>query len=733
MADHVIDRTPERKDEEVLEELRERYDYATAEWQDIREEGRTDMRYVSGDPWDPKAKKAREGRPCLVLDELQQYFNQTINDVRVNPLGIKFSPRGTGGDDRGARFYQDKTREIEYRSKASLAYVTAFENAVQRSYGFLRLLTKYAGDRTFDQDVWIQACPNPDNILPDPDAQRPDGIDQQYCFVEEDWDYRRFKRTFPKAQLKGFSGEFHKQAPSWVREHSVRVAEYWTIDYEQRTLLLFGDRQAPTVAFEDELRERPKAILDQRVVDIPRVHQYWTNGVELLTRPGQAKRTLWPGKYIPIVWCLGKVLYVDEGAGARRVILSMTRLARDPYMLYCYYRSRESELVGLSPLVPYFAAKGTLDTVNKQALADSPYKAIPVVEYEPVVDTAPGVVLPPPQQIRWEPPIQALEVGAEGARRAIQAAMGVSPMPTIAQRHNQKSGRALEQIEATEQKGSFHFVDHYRDMVEATGVLVEDLMDKVYDSARDVGVRKADDTAEIVRINDPHAEDPIDTKGEYAVTVSAGPSFESERREAADFAESLMQIPAAAARVMDLIVKLRNLGPIGDQIAERLTPPEFRQAGKDGKPDAGQLARSLAEAQQQLQQLQQAAAQMQQQLALETAKQNSQIRIAQIKAQSDKETAIELQRMKDASAIAVAKINALAKGVAIDQQAEDEAIALAQAHAHEAMENELDRQHEVGMATLGHQQSLDQAAAGVQGQMALAAAQPQEGAASTPS
>ena len=37
--------------------------------------------------------------------------------------------------------------------------------------------------------------------------------------------------------------------------------------------------------------------------------------------------------------------------GPQRIIMSMTRLARDPYMLLCYIRSCQMELVGMTPKV----------------------------------------------------------------------------------------------------------------------------------------------------------------------------------------------------------------------------------------------------------------------------------------------------------------------------------------------------------------------------------------------
>jgi hypothetical protein len=39
--------------------------------------------------------------------------------------------------------------------------------------------------------------------------------------------------------------------------------------------------------------------------------------------------------------------------------------------------------------------------------------------------------------------------------------MGITPLPTPAQRANQKSGVAFERIEKSERIGSFHFAAHY--------------------------------------------------------------------------------------------------------------------------------------------------------------------------------------------------------------------------------------------------------------------------------
>jgi hypothetical protein len=104
----------------LLEEINERFKYASDEWRDIQSEGAIDMRYIAGDPWDPQERRAREDacRPILSLDELNQYVNQLINEIRQHKRAIQVTPIGTGADDDSARLRADLIRQIEYRSNA---------------------------------------------------------------------------------------------------------------------------------------------------------------------------------------------------------------------------------------------------------------------------------------------------------------------------------------------------------------------------------------------------------------------------------------------------------------------------------------------------------------------------------------------------------------------------------------------------------------------------------------
>src|SRR5690606_24291807 len=135
---------------------------------------------------------------------------------------------------------------------------------------------------------------------------------------------------------------------------------------------------------------------------------------------------------------------------------------------------------------------------------------------------------------------------------------------------------------------------------------------------RDVALRKPDDATELVRINDPASKDLLDTTtGRHDVTISTGPSYESEREAASDFGDALAQNPQVFPLIADLVVKLKNVGPVGDQIADRLKamlPPPVREIAEGGEPDPMALQAQLMEASQALEQMRQQLAEATQKL-----------------------------------------------------------------------------------------------------------------------
>lgn len=656
----------ERRDDEVLEEIRERKTYGKRAWEIARKQGQTDVMCVAGDVWealDPAGLKQRQdaSRPAIAPDELGQYLNQVSNDVRQNKREIKATPVGLGATDKTATFRQNLIRQIQYESNAQRdVYSPIFEDALQRSYGFGRVVVKRSDDLSKNQKLGLEAFVNPDAVTVDPDGAMlsPDCAKIQWAFVDESFSKKEFRREFPHARVIDFTDEHRRLAPDWVQGERVTVAEYWTIEkMRRRVVFLKVDPSRGFWEYQLPRKPLPAEIDSVEWRDEPHVCQYLTNGFELLTKRGQQKRTRWPGTSIPIFSCFGKVLYVQTGSGTERRLMSMVRHMRAPFMAYCYTRTCQVEVIGSVPRATWVGYEGQFRG-HEDDWAKANHEPVPYLVVKPFTEATGGQILPLPVRQNWDPPLQNLEMQAEAFRRAIQAAAGTSPLPTEAQRQNQKSGKALDRIESSGQKGSYHFVDHLDGMITRAGVLLDEQIAHRYDTKRTVTTRKPNDETEDVTINDPSDPESVQTgAGQHDITISVGPAYTDERAAASDFADTivgnadLMQLvgPQKAQELIAEAIRLKAVGPIGDHMAE-IIDPKPPEEGQPLTPE--QLQRAQAE----LQGLQQENQQLKQAMETDEAKQRGAVEKAHLEVESREK--IALAEIASRETIALAQLEA---------------------------------------------------------------------------
>jgi hypothetical protein len=734
-------------------EIRECFDDFKSDWQQTRDERNIDMRYVGGDPWDPADRQAREdaGRPCISSDELGQYLNQAINNIRQNKRAVKVTPKGAGADDKKAEKRAAIIRGIEYKSNAQAAYTTAFQQNIEGSYGFWRLSLSSVSDLAnltpsesdFDVDIRIRRIANPDSVLISPYYKEADACDIEDGFITDLVNISEFKRKFPKAEKQSFDDSDRALATNWIKEKKIQLAEYWNMSKELKTLLLIqgpaDETGQPTrlIKYEDELDKggmQGLTILKSARKFKKVVTQYITNGLDIL------EENPWPGSYIPIIAEFGKELWYDDGDGMRRHLLSMTRLARDPQMLHAYLNSQEAEEAKLAPKSPFMGYVGQFET-DKDTWDNLTEQPVAYVQVDPMPDLVPGSVLPLPTRPQFTPNFAAYEVAKESARRAIQAAMGISPLPTSAQRQNEKSGVALERIQQAQQIGSFHFTDSHDMALENSGRQINELLDKVHDTDdRMVPAvnQKGEHQVYTVNPSQPAQQGQDDeaqvamNDGDYDVTISTGPSYASEREKANDFVDLLVQnlktIPApppVLSKMLAMAIKLKQLGPIGDELADLLDPQD------QNSPQ--QMQQALAQSQQKIQAIDALAKELQGEV--QKLQQEKEAKIV------DNEYKMKLEQLKGEITLAVAEVTTKAQNeqarlkLEYDlmtkkfQIANEASMASAQA-AQEQSEQEAARQHEAEMQAgqQGHEQEMQasQQDAQAQSQQTDIAAQQQQ-------
>lgn len=572
-----VDRT---EDEEILERVRKRFDRCLKHEADNRKRMTAALHFKSGKQWSDAEATQRniDQRPCLTINRLPTFIRQVTNDQRMNRPAINISPVGSRGDPEAAKDFGGLIRAIERESSADIAYDTGFENAVSIGIGYWRIVTEWESEESFHQVLAVKRVRNSFTVYRDPDSQEPDGADWRYAFVTEIVPEDEFKDRWPKAQVTNFDlGGQGEKFKSWVTKDGIRIAEYFEVTKEPRTLVLLDNGHE---GWKDELDEvtlrriekNPEAILEERESYDRKIRWYKVTAVEILERED------WLGKWIPIVPVIGNEIDIDGEVKLSGLI----EPAMDPQRMYNYYRTKEAEAVALAPNAPYLMAEGQAEG-HEDEWRNANRTANPVLFYKP--EALNGHPLPPPQRLTPPGIPEGFVHGAEGAAQDIMATTGIR-FDVMADHRNvdDRSGKAIREFNRPQDLGASHYLDNLKRSLIHTGRIFVDLIPKVYDEKRQLVILREDDSEQKLQI-DPNASQAHQevmgrdgkklptfnpTIGKYGVTVTVGPSYATRRAEAADaMMEFGKSFPHAAPIIMDLVAKNQDWEG-ADEMAARL-------------------------------------------------------------------------------------------------------------------------------------------------------------------
>lgn len=593
--------------DELLKQARARFREAEEAEREIREEARKDLRFVAGEQWPERVRRERElaSRPALTINRLPTFVQQIVNQMRQNKPAIKVAPVDSGVDKDTARVMQGLIRHIEYDSDAQVAYQSAYEAAATCSFGAFRITTDYVADDSFDQEIRIEPIADPFCVYFDPLARKPDRSDARYCFVVERLSRDEYKERWPdsEAARSNFFGNALEHTEGWITEDSVQVAEYWYVETKRRKLaaLSTGD-----VVFTDEVdldvvrqADPTITVVREREVLAREVKCATINGVEVLEESEPQ------GTWIPVIPVYGKELIVE----GRRKLFSLVRFARDPQQLYNFYKTAQAEAVMLAPKAPYIGAEGQFEG-HEERWRTANVVNYAYLEYKPV--SVNGQPVGPPQRNTYEPPIQALSVGALQAADDVKATTGIFD-PSLGAQSNETSGRAILARQEQAATSNFHFDDNLARAQRHAGRVLLDLIPRIYDTGRWVRIIGEDEAQRVVRVNEQYRDEEGRVRhyqlgaGKYDVTVTTGPSYATKRQEAfAMFSELARGFPQLLQVAGDIVFRHSDV-PGSDELAERLKktlPPELAAADDDGRgaipPQAQAQIQALAQQNEQL-------------------------------------------------------------------------------------------------------------------------------------
>ena len=601
------------EDRKLLEFARECFDDSKEYWDPIYEEFDECARFRALDQWPDQIKAARQDatdpRPCLVFDQINQYIRQTVNDGRRNRPSIKTKPVNSKASEAGAQILDGLVRNIEYQSRAHVAYDTALDAAAQHGLGFMRLVPKTIDVERNIQELRIVRLPFYRAVYTDPSWIEPDGSDMAYAFVLQRYRKKLFERRWPGIDVSGWDSSY----PEWATETEIVVAEFlWVYEEEEE-----NDKPEPGVVVKGG--EDENALLDD-------TDESYDEGP--ITRPEDFKRrkcvawdticagavlhrTIFKSQYVPVVPIIGTEYFVED----RRVLQGMVQPARDGQMAYNYALNADIEYISLAPKAPYIGAAGQFKG-HENEWKSANIKNIPYLEYEPK-SYPDGSSIPAPQ--RAQPPvISGWQQMAQVARADIQSGLGMYNS-SVGAPSNERSGKAIMARNAEADTSVFHYTANQQLSIAHLGRIVIETIPTYYDTQ---GIRRIvgeDGQAEMVGIN-PEMDKAYERNpatgmqifnpsfGAYDVAIESGPSYTTKREEAV---AALVEMTRGNAQLFsvvgDLVFQAMDW-PYADRIAKRLrtllTPPIQQLENSPNDPES--LKQQLMQAAQQNQQLNQA-------------------------------------------------------------------------------------------------------------------------------
>lgn len=592
-------------DKSIVEIARDRWQRCKDAIGTLREQAIEDTRFVMGDsdnqwqwPEDVYTNRAAiSGKPCLTINVTAQHCNQIINAIRQNRPSAKISPVDGDADKKTALILGGMLRSIQAYSNADTAHDIAAEHAVYGGEGFWRVLTEYESDDSFDQVICIKPLVNPQLVYIDPDAIEPDRSDAKWGMIFEDMGKDQFREEYPDLDVSSWI----EDPMGWNAKDRVRRAEYFWCESEKDMLFKLEDG---TTVRQSKLPEGVKTYGESLVTpdgqqigiiakrDTSKKVWYWCKLVGGQTEP--MDKQVWPGSYLPIITVVGKELNVN-GEIVRKGIV---RDLKDSGRMVNYSYSAAVETVALQNKVPYLASAESISgfediwgAANIENRAYLPYNERDME----------GNALQMPQ--RQAPAqmataqVQMLQLSTEQMRASSgqqNANFGI--------RSEASSGVGIQRLKAQGEIATFHFPDNLARALKYEAKVIIDLIPKLYDTRRTVRILGLDgkESAAVLdpEMQQPHAE--IETAdddvkeafnpsvGRYDIAIDTGPSYQTQRQEAADALTSLTQSNPQIMQVAGDIVMRSYDFPMADELANRMAktlPPGLQdQEGQEEIP-----------------------------------------------------------------------------------------------------------------------------------------------------
>ncbi len=564
-------------DKELLIHVRERADLMFEADEENRTCAMEDLKFINvpGAQWEENMKTERGKRPCYEFNKVRISAKRIINDMRANRPSAKIRAV-EGGDKETAETYEGLVRNIESMSDIDTITDTAAEFQVSAGMGAWRIDTDYASDKSFYQDITISGIENPFCLWCDPAAKDPMKRDAEDWLLTEKISKDEYKASYPDADIVEFeTNDFDEDNDEWEDENEVRIGEYHWKEPVEREIWLLQDGKVVEADSEGAQlieEQNPEQIKERKKVDSHRIMSAIVSGNAVLEGPTELA-----GRKHRFIMVFGEYIVIDGKA----YWYGIGRYAKDAQRSYNVSRTAITETIAMAPQAKWWATVDQAKGLSKTQWTDAHKKNFPFLLYnhDP---KAPGA---PTRMGGADIPI-ALIQESQIASEEINMVTGIFAAD-VGSPNQANSGRQEIARQQQGQVATFNYRDNMSKGRQRCVEILIDLIPYIYDVERDLRVLGSDGKEDYVKVNTVRMDEdgkPVKvndlTVGRYDVTVTTGPSFSTQRQEAAEIYQQITQGDPEMKRIIgDLIFKAMDL-PFSEDIAERLQvmlPPQIQQ------------------------------------------------------------------------------------------------------------------------------------------------------------
>ena len=539
--------------QKIVKQALEHFEQAKTAYQTQRAAAREDLNFVAGNQY---SSMVDSDDYRLTVNLLGPFLRQITAEARSANPSLNVVATSSGADVDRAEVIGGLIRHIEQYSNATSIYQNALWYAAAAGEGYMFLDSKYCSPDSFDQELVIRQCDNPEKVFLDPNHNERDGSDAEWGFIVEDLDHGVFRRKFPQSdlaeKLASNSWNLLTLPNDWINSKTVRVARYWCKHYEAQKLWLVED---PVSGVQYTMTEPPgdDVVLLRRD---PRISYRVTVRAYTLTATEVIEETVWPGHHLPIVKVTGETFSV----GGQKVQYGAIRMAKDPQRQYNYAVSRQTEMIDQAPKNSFVITEKQMGNhAEKWANANRVnFGALPYVKEEGAA---------PPFRVSGldSTAFQGVAATRQQSLEDLKLVFGLGDA-SLGRQGNEISGVALQGRVEQASRSTYQYFDNLLLSLRYLGRMIVDVLPTFYDTERTVRIVKPTNEEELIVINQMSRPDSDITEGEYDVVVTTGPAYASKRQEAFDALRGIQEsVPNA---------------PIGDLIASQIDSPVAKLAAR---------------------------------------------------------------------------------------------------------------------------------------------------------